>query len=145
MAPPLYRQLTDRDPLRVVPARDRRPARVYGRAVSASCPRGSTRATPRAVSGPTRPLVVAVGRLVPVKNFPRLIAILARVHDKIPALETVIVGEGRERSSLEAMLHDLGAESYVSLPGRLSAERARRALPPGLGGRLDLDREKAGD
>ncbi|MGA3216040.1 MAG: glycosyltransferase family 4 protein [Acidimicrobiales bacterium] len=67
-----------------------------------------------------RPLVVAIGRLVPVKNFPRLIAILARVHDKIPALETVIVGEGRERSGLEAMLHDLGAESYVSLPGRLS-------------------------
>jgi glycosyltransferase involved in cell wall biosynthesis len=66
--------------------------------------------------------VVAIGRLVPVKNFQRLIGILARVHEKIPELETIIVGEGRERSSLQARLADLGAHSYVSLPGRLGAE-----------------------
>jgi len=70
-----------------------------------------------------RPLVVAVGRLVPVKNFPRLIGILGRVHDKIPELETVIVGEGRERSSLQARIRELGAQRYVSLPGRLSSDQ----------------------
>ncbi len=69
-----------------------------------------------------RPLVVAVGRLVPVKNFPRLIEILARVHEKVPDLETVIVGEGMERSSLQARLRDLGAERYVSLPGRVGSD-----------------------
>ena len=69
-----------------------------------------------------RPLVVAVGRLVPVKNFPRLIEILARVHERIPDLETVIVGEGMERSSLQARLRELGADGYVSLPGRVSSE-----------------------
>ena len=68
-----------------------------------------------------RPLVVAVGRLVPVKNFPRLIGILGRVHEKIPDLETIIVGEGMERSSLQALLRELGADSYVSLPGRVSS------------------------
>jgi len=69
-----------------------------------------------------RPLVVAVGRLVPVKNFPRLIGILARVHEKLPDLETVIVGEGMERSSLQARLRELGADRYVSLPGRVSSD-----------------------
>jgi len=69
-----------------------------------------------------RPLVVAVGRLVPVKNFPRLVGILARVHEKVPDLKTVIVGEGRERSSLQARLRELGADSYVLLPGRVSSE-----------------------
>jgi glycosyltransferase involved in cell wall biosynthesis len=66
-----------------------------------------------------RPLVVAVGRLVPVKNFLRLIDILARVHDRIPSLEAVIVGEGSERSGLEARLREIGADGYVSLPGRV--------------------------
>jgi glycosyltransferase involved in cell wall biosynthesis len=69
-----------------------------------------------------RPLVVAIGRLVPVKNFPRLIRVLARVHDKVPDLEAVIVGEGMERSSLQALLRENGAEGYVLLPGRVSPD-----------------------
>jgi len=68
------------------------------------------------------PLVVAVGRLVPVKNFRRLIEILARVHEKIPDLEAVIVGEGYERSSLEARLRELRADTYVHLPGRIGGD-----------------------
>jgi glycosyltransferase involved in cell wall biosynthesis len=68
------------------------------------------------------PLVVAVGRLVPVKNFPRLIAILARAHEAIPELEAVIVGEGRERSALQTRVRELRAESYISLPGRLNPD-----------------------
>ena len=69
-----------------------------------------------------RPLVVAIGRLVPVKNFPRLLSILARVHERMPELESVIVGEGRERSGLQSKLRELGAEGYISLPGRVSAD-----------------------
>jgi len=68
-----------------------------------------------------RPLVVAIGRLVPVKNFPRLLGILARVHDEIPELEAVIVGEGRERSAIEAKIRELNADSYVTLRGRLGS------------------------
>ena len=91
-----------------------------------------------------RPLVVAVGRLVPVKNFPRLIGILARVHEKVPDLETIIVGEGMERSSLQARLRELGADGYVSLPGRVSSERARGLVPPGVGSRIDLGARRLG-
>jgi glycosyltransferase involved in cell wall biosynthesis len=69
-----------------------------------------------------RPLVVAIGRLVPVKNFPRLVSILSRMREKVPGLECIIVGEGRERSGLQAMIRELDADGYVSLPGRLSSD-----------------------
>jgi glycosyltransferase involved in cell wall biosynthesis len=70
----------------------------------------------------SHPLVVAVGRLVPVKNFVMLIEILARARQRIPDLEAVIVGEGSERSTLEARLRELGAQSYVTLPGRVGSD-----------------------
>ena len=60
-------------------------------------------------------------------------------RQRIPDLEAVIVGEGSERSTLEARRNELGAESYVTLPGRVGLRRARRAVPPGVGGRVDVD------
>jgi glycosyltransferase involved in cell wall biosynthesis len=65
------------------------------------------------------PLVVAVGRLVPVKRFDRLIDALAAVRQRQPALRAVIVGEGYKREALEAQIHELGASDWISLPGRL--------------------------
>ena len=66
------------------------------------------------------PLVVAVGRLVPVKRFDALIdgliTLRARHHD----LEAVIVGEGYERPALEQRIRAAGAETWLQLPGRLS-------------------------
>ena len=67
-----------------------------------------------------RPLVVAVGRLVPVKRFDALIRSLARLRERQPALEAVIVGEGYLRDELEALRRELGAEDWLSLPGRVS-------------------------
>jgi len=65
------------------------------------------------------PLVVAVGRLVPVKRFDRLIEALAAVRARVPALRAVIVGEGAERDALERQIADLGATGAISLPGRV--------------------------
>jgi glycosyltransferase involved in cell wall biosynthesis len=65
------------------------------------------------------PLVVAVGRLVPVKRFDRLIDALAAVRKRQPALRAVIVGEGYEREALEAQVRELGAEEWISMPGRV--------------------------
>ena len=67
------------------------------------------------------PLVVAVGRLVPVKRFHALIDALAAVRQRQPALRAVIVGEGYEREALEAQVHELGADDWISLPGRIGA------------------------
>jgi glycosyltransferase involved in cell wall biosynthesis len=77
--------------------------------------------SPGGTRSPT-PLVVAVGRLVPVKRFPALIDALATVRQRQPALRAVIVGEGYEREKLEAQVRELDAESWISLPGRVEPE-----------------------
>jgi glycosyltransferase involved in cell wall biosynthesis len=74
--------------------------------------------TPGGTRSPV-PLVVAVGRLVPVKRFDRLIDALATVRQRQPALRAVIVGEGYEREALDAQVRELGAEDWISMPGRV--------------------------
>ena len=68
------------------------------------------------------PLVVAVGRLVPVKQFHLLIQALARLKADMPGLRAVIAGEGYERPALEALLQRHGAESWIELPGFVDDE-----------------------
>jgi len=68
------------------------------------------------------PLVVAVGRLVPVKRFNLLIDSLAAIKSRHPALEAVIVSEGYERDALERQIAELGAGQWISLPGRIDDE-----------------------
>jgi glycosyltransferase involved in cell wall biosynthesis len=63
------------------------------------------------------PLVVAVGRLVPVKRFEMMIESLVRVKRLQPDLVAVIAGEGYERPQLESLVRAQGAESWISLPG----------------------------
>ncbi len=63
------------------------------------------------------PLVVAVGRLVPVKRFHLLIEALVDLKAHHPGLQAVIAGEGYERPALEALIHRSGAGSWISLPG----------------------------
>jgi glycosyltransferase involved in cell wall biosynthesis len=87
--------------------------------VSVAPPGVDPRYTPGGQRSPT-PLVVAVGRLVPVKRFDALVRALAAVKVEQPDLEAVIVGEGYERGALEALRHALGATDWIHLPGRLS-------------------------
>jgi len=77
---------------------------------------------PRFSPGGTRdvePLIVAVGRLVPVKHFDDLIRTVHRVREDHPATRLVIVGEGYERPALDDLVAALGAESWVEFAGRL--------------------------
>ncbi len=57
---------------------------------------------------------VAVGRLVPNKNFNMLIQAFATSG---VAGELIILGEGPERSALEALAKDLGIAGRVRMPG----------------------------
>lgn len=77
------------------------------------------RFSPSGPKSPT-PLVVAVGRLVPVKRFETLIDALVQLKARHPELETVIVGEGYRRDQLEAQIHQAGAERWIHLPGHLT-------------------------
>jgi glycosyltransferase involved in cell wall biosynthesis len=76
------------------------------------------RYTPGGQRSPT-PLVVAVGRLVPVKRFDLLIRSLAALRERTPTLRAAIIGEGYARPELMALRAQLGAEGWLSLPGRV--------------------------
>lgn len=66
------------------------------------------------------PMIVAVGRLVAVKDFARLIRVAAVARKSVDRLSLVIVGDGYERDALEKLIGDLHAESWVRLAGRVS-------------------------
>lgn len=62
------------------------------------------------------PVILGVGRLVSQKDFPTLIRAFARVRSHCPA-RLMILGEGEDRSKLEAQIYQLGLEQEVALPG----------------------------
>lgn len=66
------------------------------------------------------PLVVAVGRLVPVKRVELLVDAIVGLRARHPDLELVVVGDGYRREQLEAQIHAAGAERYVTLAGHLT-------------------------
>jgi len=68
------------------------------------------------------PLIVGVGRLVPVKRFDRLIRAVVDARRSAPELELKIVGTGPDRTDLEALIEELDAGSFVHLAGRVSDE-----------------------
>jgi glycosyltransferase involved in cell wall biosynthesis len=72
-------------------------------------------AIPRSAATPRSPRYVAVGRLLPQKNFPHLLRSFARLDD--PAARLVIVGEGTERAKLERLAAQLGISAQLTLPG----------------------------
>jgi glycosyltransferase involved in cell wall biosynthesis len=65
------------------------------------------------------PLVVAVGRLVPVKRLDWFIEAMVLLKSRHPALRAVVVGEGYERPELAARIARHGAAGWLTLPGRL--------------------------
>jgi glycosyltransferase involved in cell wall biosynthesis len=69
------------------------------------------------------PLIVAAGRLVPVKRFELLIEALVALKPAHPDLQAVIVGEGYRRDQLEQQIHEAGAERWISLPGHLTDDQ----------------------
>ena len=71
------------------------------------------------VRSPT-PLVVAVGRLMPVKRFELLVDQVAPLRSRHPDLRLVIVGEGAERDLIEARITRHDAADWVTLAGRIT-------------------------
>jgi glycosyltransferase involved in cell wall biosynthesis len=119
LAPPLYRSsrlvtLSESSKAEIVDQLGARPDRVT------VAPPG---VDPRFSPGPGRspvPLVVAVGRLVPVKRLNQLVEALARVRADHPQLRAVLLGEGYERQALEELRHRLGADDWLEMPGHVA-------------------------
>jgi glycosyltransferase involved in cell wall biosynthesis len=62
------------------------------------------------------PVLVAVGRLQQQKDYPMLLQAFAQVRRSLPA-RLLILGEGKERPMLEALIRELDLEDDVGLPG----------------------------
>lgn len=62
------------------------------------------------------PVIIAVGRMEPQKNFSLLIRAFARVRAQMPA-RLVILGDGGERDMLAALVAQMGLQDDVALLG----------------------------
>ena len=80
---------------------------------------GSERMTVRhAISGEaSRPLILSVGRLTPIKGFADLIAAFNRVHQSHPSACLAIVGEGGQRSALTELIEKYDLVDHIFLLG----------------------------
>ncbi|MGD8589467.1 MAG: glycosyltransferase [Chromatiales bacterium] len=62
------------------------------------------------------PVIMGAGRLTHQKDFPTLLKAFAVLRQQRP-LRLIILGEGKERSTLEALACELGIEEDLLLPG----------------------------
>jgi len=62
------------------------------------------------------PVILGVGRLGQEKDFATLMRAFAQVRQQRPA-RLIILGEGRERARLQALVSELGLRGQVALPG----------------------------
>jgi glycosyltransferase involved in cell wall biosynthesis len=119
IAPPFYR----RTPIVTLSESSKRELvdelKFKAKRVTVVPPGVDPRFSPGGAKSPT-PLVVAAGRLVPVKQFDELIEVLVRLKERHPRLEAVIVGEGYKRDDLEAQLRERNAEGWIRLAGHVS-------------------------
>lgn len=65
------------------------------------------------------PVILSVGRLAKEKDFTTLIRSFAHVQQQ-RRVRLIILGEGKERTHLEALVQQLGIEEHVALPGFVS-------------------------
>lgn len=74
-------------------------------------------------------LIGLLGRLVPVKGHEFALRAFAKIMDRHPLAQLVIIGEGREREKLELLVKELGLEGRVHLLGFIQdAQRYVRAF-----------------
>jgi len=72
--------------------------------------------------------IIFVGRLHPVKGVQYLIEAMAIVHQEMPDVKLVIVGDGVERSRLEELAERLNLNSCIQFAGQVPQESIPRLM-----------------
>ena len=68
----------------------------------------------------TEPLIMTAGRLVPEKQFPKLVDAFGQIADQIPDWRLRICGEGSQRLDLQRQVRKWDLWDRVELPGRVA-------------------------
>ena len=123
------------DPVGVVPRRDRRTCCAWPRARSPWRRRASTAGSPRAASAHRCRLVVAVGRLVPVKRFDALLRALADGEGRAARPAGGHHRRGVRAAGARGAAGRARGDRVGALPGHVIDDELVDVLPPGLGGR----------
>ncbi|ASU85500.1 glycosyltransferase family 4 protein [Nocardiopsis gilva YIM 90087] len=77
------------------------------------------------------PIIVAAGRMTPIKQYPKLLEAFAMVAEKHPDWRLRIYGGGSKDGKLRTKIVDMGLSNQVSLMGRtkdLTGELAKASL-----------------
>ena len=77
---------------------------------------------------PEAPRLVCIARHEPVKGLPILLRAAQRLADEGRAFELVLIGDGPERPSLEALSRSLGLDGRVRFAGWRSGPEVREAI-----------------
>ena len=93
--------------------------RVIPNPVVYPLPCGEPRLAPNILVPDGRALLLAVGRLGEEKHFDLVIEAFAQLASDHPQWDLVILGEGQERTALEAQRDRLGLGARIHLPGRV--------------------------
>lgn len=67
--------------------------------------------------------IIGVGNLIPIKGFRFLIDAFAKIYQDNPCAHLSIIGDGVERTALEAQVRSLGLDSAVTFFGKLPYEQ----------------------
>jgi len=73
-------------------------------------------------------VILSVGNLIPIKGHDLLIRAVASLAAEFPAVTLEIVGDGAERSRLQALAHQLQAAERVRFLGRQSRRQVATAM-----------------
>lgn len=78
---------------------------------------------------PTAPILVFVGRLQPVKHVQDLIAMHARVVERHPSTQLLIIGDGSERTAMEEKANEHGTQDRVYFAGDRDQNWIAKVVP----------------
>jgi glycosyltransferase involved in cell wall biosynthesis len=104
------------DLLRHIPLQRSRVATIYNPVVGDRLRQLSEASPAHPWLSQSIPVILAVGRLVPLKDFATLISAFAKLRQQ-RLVRLLILGEGEQRRALEAQVAKLGLTGDVSLPG----------------------------
>jgi glycosyltransferase involved in cell wall biosynthesis len=83
---------------------------------------------PGSEPSPERPIILSVGNLIPIKGHEFLIRAVAALAPEFPTAILEIIGEGRERSRLQALAQQLKISERVHFLGRQSRREVAAAM-----------------